>query len=403
MMINENLGTILFAIGTGIGTLLFYRQKGEKQCYERYTAVGLQYGEYEGKKKNDARTVMVTGGNGFLGKYIVKGLLEKGLNVIVFDIVLPNDKDRDPNVTYIRGNLLNRDHIVSALTKTSFGKVHSVLHTASLIPFLGVPDKAIWDVNVKGAENILELSIENGVQSFVYTSSATVILDLNQRNARRLTEDASAPKQHLDTYTTTKYIAENTVLKNNGKNGIATCALRPAAIFGKGDRNISDIHVKGTDRFIIGTGQVYLDWVPVESVAYAHILAEEALANSPEKRKIVQGNAYNVGNDEEHLYAWFNGEGSTGETKDVSHWGHPHPVHIPLSLIMFLSYFNRFVYNVFLVQMLSPFLTPPLIDYTQRTYTYSIEKAKKDFGYHPKLTVKEAIENLVKIYRESNK
>jgi sterol-4alpha-carboxylate 3-dehydrogenase (decarboxylating) len=404
-MISQTLGATLFAVTAGIATLFFYKRKGERQAYERYTSPKLEYTVYEGKKKANARTVLVTGGNGFVGKYIVKALVEKGLNVIVFDIVLPNEKDRDSTVTYVRGNLLNREHVLQALTKTPFGQVHSVLHTASLIPFLGVPEKAVWDVNVKGAELILNLSQENGVKSFVYTSSATVILEKNERNARNLTEDAPKPKHHLDTYTTTKYIAEQTVLKANAsKDGsFATCALRPAAIFGKGDRNLSDIHVRGDDRFIMGDGQVYLDWTPVESVCLAHILAEEALSgNDSQDRKRVGGNVYNVGSGEELMYATFNGEGTQGETTAVSHWQHPHPSHIPLPLIMFLAHLNSFLYNAFQIQLLSPFLCPPIIDYTQRSYTFSIEKIKKDLKYQPVLTVENAIKNLVKVHRKTS-
>ena len=78
---------------------------------------------------------MITEGNGFVGKYIAAYLAEKGVNVIVFDLSIPEESSRLKQVTYVRGNLLNPQHLEKAF---SFRQVDSVIHTASLIPYLGV-------------------------------------------------------------------------------------------------------------------------------------------------------------------------------------------------------------------------------------------------------------------------
>jgi nucleoside-diphosphate-sugar epimerase len=391
-----------FAFASSIGGLILFKRRAEKKNYEKFISPAIEFAVFEGAKTEGKRIVLVTGGNGFLGKYIVNALLEKGLNVIVFDIVVPDAANRNPKVTYVRGNLLNHDHVLQAFT-LSWGIVNSVIHTASLIPFLGVPQQAIWDVNVKGCELLLDIASRTGVIAFIYTSSATVMLDKQNRHARKLKESDPAPRNHLDTYTTTKYAAERLVAAANGKYGMTTIILRPAGIFGLGDRNVADIHVRGNDRFLIGTGDAIIDWVPVECVVHAHLLAEEALAVGEEsKRALLGGEAYNIGNDEEKTYGWFNGlDNNTDDPTQLSHWQYPPPQKIPLNLIQLLSIINDFVYNTFHIQLLTPYLTPHIIDYTQRDYTFSIEKARKELGYMPLMTVEEAIRKNVEKYRAS--
>ena len=119
------------------------------------------------------RTVLVVGGNGFLGRYIVKMLSEdSNVKVIVLDIALPAAAIRIDSVTYIQGNILNSDHIAAVFVRE---QVHSVIHTASLIPIIADTFKeAMQLVNVGGTKNLLAAAKTYGVTSFVYTSSATV-------------------------------------------------------------------------------------------------------------------------------------------------------------------------------------------------------------------------------------
>ena len=118
------------------------------------------------------RTVLVVGGNGFLGRYIVKMLSEdSNVKVIVLDIALPAAAIRIDSVTYIQGNILNSDHIAAVFARE---QVHSVIHTASLIPIADTSKEAMQLVNVGGTKNLLAAAKTYGVTSFVYTSSATV-------------------------------------------------------------------------------------------------------------------------------------------------------------------------------------------------------------------------------------
>ena len=339
-------------------------------------------------------TVLVTGGCGFLGSAIVSLLQAEGRGntVIVFDVMLPKKESRSSRVTYIKGNVLNCEHIKQALGIYSHMgiEVDCVIHTASLIPFLGVPSEAILAVNVDGTQNLLDECRKKKVPMFIYTSSATAVLEKEDRNARRLKEeDCPYPTTHPDLYTSTKAEAERRVIRENSPE-FATCVLRPGGIFGRGDKLIADKLVKGLDAVIIGSGEAFVEHVAVEDVAEAHVLALEALS-SKTSRDRVGGQAYFIGSGVEVTYGWV-----IGDTKEkLSHWGFPPPVKLPIWVATSLARFNDAVFRLSGWIPLSPSLTLSLVDYTQRSYTFSIDKAKRDLNYQPKFTPSSKIRALV--------
>ena len=175
---------------------------------------------------------------------------------------------------------------------------------------------------------------------------------------------------------------------------LVTCILRPAAIFGIGDKLIADKFILGQDLFYIGSGEAILDWTPVQSVAHAHILAEEKLATDKDSRIAMNGKAYFISNNESFAYRWFNGAGTVGKSPKLSHWQQPHPQSIPLPLVKILALINETFVTIFGIPILAPALSQVSIDYTQRTYTFSTAHAEADFGYEPVISVQEAIKQL---------
>ena len=170
--------------------------------------------------------------------------------------------------------------------------------------------------------------------------------------------------------------------------------------------------VKGENRVVFGLNSSNrVDWVPVEHVALAHVLAEEALVptaspssahsltDQPSKRVLMGGQAYFVGNNESKPFAWMFGKNSPGSKPSVCHWEHPYPIAIPFYFIMSLSYINEWFYRLTSTVLIVPGLKPALIDYATRTYTFRSKKAELHFGYVPPKTVEESVRSLVKDYQ----
>jgi UDP-glucose 4-epimerase len=115
---------------------------------------------------------LVTGGAGFVGRYLVRELLRKNIKTVVIDQAPPDQiMDNPPiagNCTYIQGDILDIDF----LSKKMHG-CDLVFHTAAIAEI----DEARKDpvrtmqVNVMGTVNCLEAARQNKVARFLYASS----------------------------------------------------------------------------------------------------------------------------------------------------------------------------------------------------------------------------------------
>lgn len=216
---------------------------------------------------------LVIGGCGFLGRHIVQQLIGRGeTQVAVFDLV---QRHFDDNVSFYTGDISYPDDVAEALTKS---KATVVIHTAS--PVHGQGKELYQKVNVVGTQTVIEACIAHSVTKLVYTSSAGVVYNGTQ-NIVDVDERMSIPTEPLDAYNETKAEAEKLVLEANGKDGLLTCALRPAGIFGEGDRQLlvglKQVMENGQTKYQIGDNENLFDWTYVGNVAHAHLLAADKL------------------------------------------------------------------------------------------------------------------------------
>lgn len=394
-----SLSSIGLTSCVGLVALVFASKNfHDRTNFKRFTLPDLDFELVIAEQAIDkpTRTILVTGGNGFLGRYLVSRLLRQGdIAVIVLDVVIPRATERHPKIHYARANLLKLDQLERVFQAF---KIDSVFHCASIIPFLGVPDRALWLVNVQGTQNIADTASRHGVKSFIYTSSATVVLSKEDTNSRNLREDSSPyPARHMDKYTEYKEEAEKIVKASSDLKGMVCCSLRPAAIFGRGDKHAADTCLTGINNVLIGYLDMKMDWVSVESVAEGHVLAEVALQD-PIKRQLMHGQEYFIGSNEEIAYGEFFGH---GDKDKLSHWNQPCAQRIPIWLVDSLAHFNVCCCWLLGFPMLANALSVFAIAYTRRHYTYSSEKAWKHFGYKPLTTTREAIRLLVESYQAS--
>ncbi|KAH9927051.1 3-beta hydroxysteroid dehydrogenase/isomerase [Amylocystis lapponica] len=220
---------------------------------------------------------LVIGGNGFLGRHIVEMLRARGEAVSAFDIV-----QRYDDVPFYSGDISEEEQVSDALRKSG---ATCIIHTAS--PPHGMDDPALyWKVNVDGTKAVIAAAVANGVPKLVYTSSAGVVFVGG--NIMNLDERAAEPEKHMDAYNESKAKAEQMVIAANGIGGLYTCAIRPAGIFGPGDRQVITgmftAYQRNQAHFQIGDNNNLFDWTYVTNVAYAHLLAADKLVwRTPEQ------------------------------------------------------------------------------------------------------------------------
>ena len=118
--------------------------------------------------------VLVVGGCGFLGSHIVNLIVKRHpqTQVTVVDLRTNSNRNASSNVSYHDGDITD-----SAAMKAIFSQVKpdAVIHTAS--PHFNLKPEIHDKVNVGGTKVLLQAAQETGVKAFVYTSSASVILD----------------------------------------------------------------------------------------------------------------------------------------------------------------------------------------------------------------------------------
>ncbi|MGF1526337.1 MAG: NAD-dependent epimerase/dehydratase family protein [Candidatus Competibacterales bacterium] len=318
---------------------------------------------------------LVTGGGGFLGRYIVEQLLARGDGVTVYARGAYPELEA-LGVTVVRGDLGLGEGLVEALKD-----VEVVFHVAAR-PGLWGRYRDFYEPNVVGTERVIEACHRAGVARLVFTSSPSVVFDNHPH--RGADESLPYPEQFESPYPATKALAEQRVLAANGP-ALATVSLRPHLIFGPRDRHLLPrvvARAKAGRLVQVGGGQNQVDLCYVEDAARAHLLALDALtdASSP-----VAGRAYFITQGEPvRLWPWLNALLARLDIPPVTR-------KVPLGVARAIGGTLEVGYRLLGLGG-EPRLTRFLASELALDHYYSIDRARRDFGYIPQVTMEEGLE-----------
>lgn len=116
--------------------------------------------------------IVVVGGSGILGQYVVKDLKEFGYKITVFDIKKPENKYKDifKDVNFCEGSMANFDDCKKALENADV-----VIHLAAIIAAItDFQPETIFNINTSGTFNIFQAACDLGIKKIIYASSASV-------------------------------------------------------------------------------------------------------------------------------------------------------------------------------------------------------------------------------------
>ncbi|MGB0219534.1 MAG: NAD-dependent epimerase/dehydratase family protein [Sinimarinibacterium flocculans] len=219
------------------------------------------------------RTILITGGQGFVGRALVDVFADAGHDVICSDII---DKPFRDGVRFIRLDI--RD--AAAVSEACKG-VDSIIHNASLVHTKHNRVEDVWAVNLAGTENILAACAAHSVPRMVYISSASAVyegMDIeNGDESLRYSQISQAP------YADSKIAAEKKVLAFSGTQVTQCCAIRPHVIFGDGDNRfvpaILDKARKGKLTRCVGNRDKLSDFTYISNLTDAVMAAEDRLGS----------------------------------------------------------------------------------------------------------------------------
>ena len=321
--------------------------------------------------------ILVTGGGGFLGTYLIKELL-KNPRYIVTNFSRHNYTHlEDLGVPTIKGDLTKAPDVERAL----MNGFDAVFHVAALAGVWG-RYKDYLDINYLGTKNLLEACQAHGVSRFVYTSTPSVVF--GKEDLLGVTEEQPYPKEHLTAYAETKTMAEKLVLQTNNSQSFMTCAIRPHLIWGPGDPHLFPrVIQKGKEGKlkVVGDGENLVDIIYVENAAWAHVLAFEHLKPGSK----VCGEAYFV-----------------GQERPVKLWGFINQIlghmkidavtdHIDVSTAYRIGWMMEKLFKVAGIQKPEPPMTRFVALNLGKSHYFSQAKAKRDFGYFPRVTIEEGL------------
>lgn len=244
--------------------------------------------------------ILVTGGAGYIGSHIVKTLGEKGHDIVVYDNLSYGHKWALLYGRLIVADLADRDSLDSVFKREKFD---SVIHMSAYV----VVDESIREPikyyrnNFVNALNLIDTCLKNGVNTFLFSSTAAVY---GIPDKVPVTEDT--PLAPINPYGASKVMVERVLNDVNLSNNFRYISLRyfnvagadPLARIGQARKDATHLitvslrtalgrretlNIFGTD-YPTPDGTCIRDYIHVDDLADAHIFALEYLASGGESR-----------------------------------------------------------------------------------------------------------------------
>jgi nucleoside-diphosphate-sugar epimerase len=322
--------------------------------------------------------VLVTGGGGFLGQALCRGLVARGYEVVSYN------RGHYPaldalGVRQVPGDLADRDGVLAAARG-----MDAVFHNAAKAGAWGDYD-GYHRANVLGTEHVLAACRAHGIGRLVYTSTPSVTHRATHPVAGGTADTVPYGAGFKAPYATTKLIAEQAVLAAND-GALATVALRPRLIWGPGDNQLLPRLVEraraGRLRFV-GDGGNVIDTTYIDNAAQAHFDAFDHLAPDT----ACAGRAYFISNGEpktvrDTVNALLSAAGAPTVDKTI-----------PFRAAYAIGAVCEALWTALPLRGEPP-MTRFLAEQLSTTHWYDMAPATRDFGYVPRVPFHEGITRL---------
>jgi len=322
----------------------------------------------------EIKTVLVTGGGGFLGGALVKRLAGSGVRVTSY-CRRAYPKLELPGIEQVRGDIRDKARV----REVCKGK-DVVFHTAAKTGIWGA--YADYDsVNVAGTENVIASCMEEKVACLVHTSSPSVVFDGTDMEG--VDESAPYPARYAAHYPKTKALAEQAV-RSAAQRSLPAVVLRPHLIWGPEDTSLVPRIVARAKRLVrVGTGANLVDTVYIDNAADAHIRAAESLLKNPK----LSGRIYFISQGEpiplwEMIDLILEAAGRSGVRRSM-----------PFRAAWTLGAAMEGIYSLLCIRK-EPLMTRFLAEELARAHWFDISAARRDLGYRPEVSTAEGLKRL---------
>lgn len=250
--------------------------------------------------------ILVVGGAGYIGSHMVKCLLSANHNVTTFDNLSKGYRDAVLGGEFVEGDLANRDQLDELLRKNDFD---AVMHFASFIEVAeSVREPArYYRNNFTNTQILLDAMLAQGVSNIIFSSTAAIF-----GQPKYTPIDEAHPRMPINPYGKSKLMVEQLLEDYDRAYGLKSMSLRYFNAAGAdpegelGERHDPETHliplvlqaasgrreaisIFGND-YDTPDGTCVRDYIHVQDLCQAHLLALEALIDTGES------NQFNLGN-----------------------------------------------------------------------------------------------------------
>lgn len=303
------------------------------------------------------KTVLITGGAGYVGAILVPKLLQAGYQVKVLDLYIYgkdvlNQVKNHPHLEEVQGDIRNR----SLLEKIMPG-CDAIIHLACISndPSFELDPDLGRSINYDAFFDLVNVAKDTGVKRFIYASSSSVY---GIKETENVTEDL--PLMPLTDYSRYKALCEE-ILLSKREPGFTTLVIRPATVCGYSPRQRLDLvvnilanHAVNNHKITVFGGEQKRPNIHIED------MTELYLKSLQWPDEAIDGKIFNAGYENHTL--------------------------------MEIAEMTRQVVGESVEIVTTPTDDP-------RSYHISSEKIKQELGFIPDHTIKEAIEDLVAAFK----
>lgn len=322
------------------------------------------------------RSVLITGGLGFLGQHLVSAFSEEGDKVRILARPSALKQTNTENDVTVWGDI--RD--LSAVERAVEG-CDLVIHTVSNFRRGGSDKGEAYDINVLGTENVLKASQKYGVKRLIHCSTIGV-----HGNVREIPANEETVFNPGDLYQETKLTAEQKVWAFYKETALPITVIRPISMLGPGDmRMLKLFRMIKKGRFImIGPGEAFFQPAYIDDVVAGFLLCA--------RHEKAVGEAFILGSEEylplKKLVVLI------ADLLKVP----PPRLRIPLKPVEFMAGLCE--------QICTPLgIEPPLhkrrVSFFKNNRAFSIQKAKTVIGYAPKVSLEDGLRRTISWYEEN--
>jgi len=244
--------------------------------------------------------VLVTGGAGYIGSHVVKALGEKGCDVLTYDNLSTGHRSSVLYGRLVVGDLKEKEKLEEVFADW---RPEVVMHFAAhvVVPESVKDPLKYYLNNAANAMNLIEVSVRFGVKGFVFSSTAAVYGIPDEIPVKE-----SSPLRPINPYGSSKVMVEQVLADASRAYGLRYVSLRyfnvagadPQARIGQlspepthlitralkaATGELSHLEIYGTD-YPTPDGTCIRDWIHVEDLAQAHLLAMDHLLEQGSSR-----------------------------------------------------------------------------------------------------------------------